>query len=298
MRVAYCIICHKNSEVLNEAINILKEDNDIYIHVDKKSDINKFAKYKGYVNFIENRVDVKWGSYSQIQATINILKEVRKNKNYDYIFLMSGDCLPLKNSREIKLFLNENKGKLFIGVDLSNNEMQDEIKNKVAYKYYNIHYNKEESNIIKKIINKIIKKIHWILRNIFFKNKYYKNLPRLYKGSNWFGITGEVNEYILNFISENPLYVKGFKRAFCGDEIFFQSIIMNSIYKNDIYKYGIENNDNFMALRYIDWKSGPEYPKVLDESDFNNIKYTDCIIGRKFNDTLDFKKFREYFIEV
>lgn len=33
-----------------------------------------------------------------------------------------------------------------------------------------------------------------------------------------------------------------------------------------------QNNDNLMALRYIDWESGPEYPKILNETDFKKIK--------------------------
>lgn len=32
MKVAYCVICHRNSEVLRETINILYETNDIYIY--------------------------------------------------------------------------------------------------------------------------------------------------------------------------------------------------------------------------------------------------------------------------
>ena len=32
------------------------------------------------------------------------------------------------------------------------------------------------------------------------------------------------------------------------------------------------SNSNIMSLRYIDWNSGPEFPKLLDNNDFIKIK--------------------------
>ena len=59
------------------------------------------------------------------------------------------------------------------------------------------------------------------------------------------------------------------------DEIWIQSILANSPLKNQIV------NDD---LRYIDWTSGPDYPKTLDSSDFENISKSDnAIFARKFN---------------
>lgn len=31
MRVAYCVVCHRRSKILDEMIDILGKDNDIYI---------------------------------------------------------------------------------------------------------------------------------------------------------------------------------------------------------------------------------------------------------------------------
>ena len=77
MKMAIAIQCHTNSEQINRLINYFQDDYiDIYIHVDKKSNIVSELDIKKNVYLIENRVDVKWGQFSQVEATLNIFKEI------------------------------------------------------------------------------------------------------------------------------------------------------------------------------------------------------------------------------
>ena len=70
-----------------------------------------------------------------------------------------------------------------------------------------------------------------------------------------------------------------------------------------------------MALRYIDWSIKPikyvdwcpklrlvvdwvlgiEYPKLLDENDFEKIRKTNCIFARKFNENINMKAYEDFF---
>lgn len=290
MNIAYCVICHKNTKILQETIDLLYRENDIYIHVDKKTDFNQFLSLKEKVYFLYEREIVSWGSFSQVEVMLKLLKSTYR-KNYDYIVLLSGDCLPLKNSSEIKKFLLENNGNEYIGV-VKNIDQENLINRRVKYKYPNKFFKKyDQKSYFEKIITKI--QFKW---NIFLKNKYYDELPKLYKGSQWFIITTECRDYIFNYLEKNPNYKKAFYDSYCGDEIFFQTIICNSKYKNKIYKID-QNDDNLMALRYIDWKSGPEYPKILNENDYEKIKKTNCLFGRKFDQRLNINDYEKYFIK-
>lgn len=287
MEIAYCIICHKNTKILEKTVDLLSEENDIYVHVDKKAEFNQFLSLKKKVHFLKERKIVEWGSFSQVEVMLDLLKSTTK-KRYDYIVLLSGDCLPLKNNDEIKKKLLENYGKEYIGVvkEIS----QEEINRRLIYKYSKKFFKKyDQRNFIEKIMSRIQNKL-----NIFFKNKYYKELPKLYKGSQWFILTSDCRDYIFKYLEENPNYKKAFQNSYCGDEVFFQTIICNSEYKNKIYNFD-EKDDNLMGLRYIDWRSGPEYPKVLDENDFNKIKETNCLFGRKFNENLDLDIYEKEF---
>lgn len=290
MNVAYCVICHKNTRILQKMVDLLHNENDIYIHVDKKADINQFLNLKGKVNLLDEREVVSWGSFSQIEVMLKLLNATNIKK-YDYIVLLSGDCLPLKSSSEIKSFLLENSGSEYMGV-VKNINQEKGINQRVKYKYSSKFFKKgEQKNYLEKIITRI--QFRW---NLFKKNEYYNELPKLYKGSQWFIITKECRDYIFEYLKNNPNYKKAFQNSYCGDEVFFQTIICNSEYKNKIYRVE-ESDDNLMALRYIDWESGPEYPKILNETDFKKIKKTNRLFGRKFNENLNIDNYEKYFIK-
>ncbi|AIY83433.1 core-2/I-Branching enzyme family protein [Clostridium baratii str. Sullivan] len=290
MKVIYGVLCNKNSIVLKNMLDILSKDNKIFIHVDLKSDIEEFSEYKSYKNveFIKNRVCVNWGEFSLTQATLNIINSA-KNMEYDYISIISGDCLPLKSDSLIKEFLEKNNGKEFIGVEKSFNKK--ELENRVKYIYPRWRFNKKCTNV--NLLLKI-KRTLQIKLCLFKKNSKFKNLPKLYKGCNWFTISKDLVEYITKYLNENGDYIEAFQNSFCSDEVFFQTIVMNSKFRNNVYRINENIDDNIMSLRYIDWKSGPEYPKILSENDFEKIKNTECIIGRKFNSELDFDKYYKF----
>lgn len=281
VKIAYCILCHKYNKILRTCVDLLKDNNEdveIYIHVDKKSNIKEFSNLKGKVNFIEERKEVYWGHISQVKATLALLRETQK-KNYDYIFLISGDDLPLKSNREIKEFLAQNNGKEFITVQ----ECEERIFNQRLRRISILSTIKRNKNYFEKIKAKIIRRMNKILRN---ENKYLDKLPKIYFGSSWFTITSDFRDYIFEYLEKNKEYMKAFEYSKCGDELFFQSIIMDSQFKNNIYKSN---------LRYIDWTTGPDFPKILCEEDYNKILKSDCLFGRKFSDVLDLIKFKQIF---
>ena len=98
---AYLIMAHNNFEILKKIIVLLdNEKNDIFIHIDKKVkniDIRQFEKIakKSKVKVLNNRIDIHWGGYSQIECELLLLKE-SINGEYSYYHLISGVDLPLK----------------------------------------------------------------------------------------------------------------------------------------------------------------------------------------------------------
>ncbi|WP_195517179.1 beta-1,6-N-acetylglucosaminyltransferase [Paraclostridium bifermentans] len=288
MNICYGIITHKNSNVIRNTINLLWKDNKVLLHVDKKVQIDNFKEYENKVEILKDNICVEWAKYSQVEAMLVIIKNAMKNK-FDYLCLISGDDMPLKKSSDIKKFFEENKGKEFLGID--HKVSKKYINSRLKYNYKDFHYKKNKS-----LNEKIIAKIQTTL-GMMEKNKNFNKLPQLYKGPQWFCISYEFCEYLLGFLEENPWYEDAFKQALCGDEVFFQTIIMNSKFKDRIYNYN-ENDDNRMALRYIDWKTGPEYPRMLNEDDFKRIKQDEnknCIFARKFNENIDIDKFNKEF---
>lgn len=286
MRIAYCIVCHRKTIVLSELVSILSKDNDVYIHVDLKTDITPFLhEYYDKVTFIANRVDVRWGSFSQVQTTLNFIDETLK-KPYDYICLLSGDCLPLKSDAEIKKVLQEKNGTEFIGISMSENYKKIEDRVRYNYTSWNFQRNKD-------IISVVVRKIHHIFRPIFFRNNDFSRLPRLYKGPNWIMVTQDFCKYVIDYLANNSWYLKAFKRSYCCDEIFFQTIVMNSSFRDRVNQKDSTIGDNQKALRYVDFSESVN--KIITEEKYNEIRGSECLFGRKFPESVDIENYRRCF---
>lgn len=276
MNKIFCILCHKVTNPLIFTVGYLSSfaENIILIHVDAKSSLEDFLPLTGRnVYFVQNRVCVTWGSYSQIASTLNTFSEALQWK-FDYLFLLSGDDLPNKSNQVINDFLlSINKKNLIHYQDSRNNYVSPE--KRVKYRYPDACYSRSKTFIDKlKIIGfKLLQ--HFFVTDNF--KRYGNKKIQFYKGTNWFSLNHSTVNSIMTFVSSNKWYCDLYQHSFCGDEVFFHTIIKH-LGRTDLYHDSHKLND---ALRYIDWKTGPDYPRVLDESDFAKIKNSGCLFSRK-----------------
>ena len=84
-------------------------------------------------------------------------------------------------------------------------------------------------------------------------------------------------KYLLNYIKtpEGQVVLKKYKRVLIPDETFFHTLLLNSKYGGEIVK---------KSLRYIDWSSWPEYPKILTFEDYQKIRFSWKLFARKFDE--------------
>jgi hypothetical protein len=137
----------------------------------------------------------------------------------------------------------------------------------------------------KRIIYKVVLTITSILETLGTSLvKLCKKTPwdflhmQLYGGSQWWILSKEAIGYALEFITKNKQFMKGIKRSLIPDELFFQTILLNSSIASKI----INNN-----YRYIDMLEQQYHPRVLTSDDFNSLTETDCLFARKFDDKVD-----------
>ena len=132
------------------------------------------------------------------------------------------------------------------------------------------------------LANILLRKCHNFLLKIqkMFLIKRNKNY-NFYKGSNWFSITNEFAKYVID--NEKEIEER-YKYTFCADEIFLQSLIMNSKFKDNIYKFLNEKNTE-AAMRYIDWERGAPY--TFKEEDYNLLINSEMLFARKFSEKVD-----------
>lgn len=260
---AYLIMAHNNFNLLEKLVGSLDyEYNDLYVHIDKKvknfdfSHLRKCVK-KSTVYFVK-RINVEWGGQSQVLTELLLYKSAYKNGYYSWYHLVSGVDLPLTNAENIYTFFSD-KCKSYIYIKPDTSEWD---KQRVSRYRFNIK-NKRLSNYI----SSIQEKLH-IDRTSKIDVK---------KGYNWASLTNKSVEVLLN---KEMLIKKMTFASLCADEVYKQTILYN--FANDTIFYDADGNTT--DLRYVDWSSEGNHPKILDEYDYEKILNSGKLFARKFDE--------------
>lgn len=216
------------------------------------------------------------GGANMIKAELNLLNTAIQ-KHYDYYHILSGVDLPLCSAKKINDFLEKNYGQEFIGVT-KNWAESDAVKIRYSKFYYLQDYiGKNKKNplyYITRGLARIQKRINCIDRT--------KNTNTIfYGGPVWFSITEDAAKWI---VSKTVDINNTFKNTYCCDEIFAQTILMNSPYAGKIYNY--EAGDCYESCRrFVSFEA--ESPKVLDMSDYEQLVASNYLFARKFGTNTD-----------
>jgi hypothetical protein len=257
----YLIHAHKNLNQLNQLIEILSDSNHkVYVNIDLNSEINcKLISKKAVL--IKNRITIRWGDFSQVQATINSLKQINSNeKDYNHIVFLSGQDFPLKRNNEIDAVIQKGKDYMMF-TPINENHLW-----RLRFEIFNYKGGND-------ILKYIFRKVKVILKLVHYKRKLPYNL-KPFGGSQWWILSNESVQYVLDFVNTHVCYNWFFKLVDCSDELFFQTILCNS----HRFEF-IENN----YMRYIDWSENKQSPKVLTELDYRNIVDSNKLFARKMD---------------
>lgn len=273
---AILIMAHNNIFTLEKILSILDSDYfDFYIHIDKKSninigDINKKICKKSMI-YIYKNIDVRWADYSQIETELFLLSK-SVDKDYSYYHLISGNDMPLKKSKNIYDFYSNSNLEF---VHFSSNIIEPQ---KVDWiKYYHIFMKKLRKNKFYIIVDKI----SVLIQKIFHINRIKNRKCKYMTGANWFSITRDLAKYILDNKDEIE---NMYKYTRSPDEIFLQTLIENSKFKNNLYNKNYDNNYD-ACKRYIKWNGNVPY--VFRKKDYDELINSNMMFARKFDEKID-----------
>ena len=280
MRHAILITTHDNVEISKNLLSLYDDKNiDFYFLIDKKAksyneEVLKDICKKSNVYFVP-KINIYWGSFSQIQAEYILLENAVK-KSYDYYHLISGCDIPLYTKNEFFDFFEQNKGKEFVEYSPKEIAEKNKVQDRVKYYYAFMESVREKSAIKRKpktFLREFFLKLQKLLKIDRTKGKEFQY------GSNWFDITDDFAKYILK---NKPWVIKHFKKTCCADELFLQTLLFNSPFYSNNYYYLNEKNRILQRNRYTDWTRGQPYTfKKEDYNEIINIK--ESLFIRKFN---------------
>ncbi|NGM64062.1 beta-1,6-N-acetylglucosaminyltransferase [Sphingobacterium sp. SGR-19] len=272
MKHAYLIIAHNEFTLLQYLIKALDDErNDIYVHFDKKvTDIPKLmAKHAG-LYLTKERVDVRWGDVSVVEAEYVLFEAAAKRARYGYYHLLSGVDMPLKGQEEIHLFFNANQGKEFIG--FSQYDYAGEVERKVQ-KYHLFSKDFKFNGGLVSLCKKALRFLFIRVQNIVGYKRHRSTAFK--KGTQWVSVTHDFVEYLC--IKKEEV-MKIYHHTFCSDEIYKQTLCWHSTFKSSLYDLEDEGTG---CMRKIGWANG----QLSDwtEKNYEALIQSKALFARKFN---------------
>lgn len=275
IKVAYLLLVHKEPDQVNAFLEQLSSygDCDIYLHIDKKSSwmINAIKPSRNVYIFSE--YDVRWGSFETVKAAILLMKEAcRSRKDYTHIYLGSGQDLMVKKG--FYEFLKSNPDKIYLKI------LREITKNRRACSLHRIKWPRKlmirNDWHLYRFIRIAMQALCTAGINVLPNKKIIDKSTRFYEGWTWFIAPYDVMKYIVSYVENNPEFVDYFEDSLASDTIFFQTIIMNSEYRDSV-------NDTLMYIRFGKTFGTWNHPFIIRKTDNDAIEAGNFYFARKFD---------------
>jgi hypothetical protein len=285
MKIIYIITAYKLPDQLVRLVKKLNtDDTSFFIHVDKKTDDETYNRMVSPLSDYANVTFLKrhicyWGQLGHVKAKLEGIKEIiTRNIQYDYINLISGQDYPIKSNLHIQKVLQRSEGKSYLNYFTYPDPLAEKWEERFAYwNFYWLrwHFIFPKADIFEHpCANQL-----WngLVKGIPLRRKIPGGLQPFYGGGYWC-LSKESVEYVFEFLQQHKDYERFFNYVYIPDEIFFQTILLNSIFKDRIV------NDD---LRFIEFSEYKGHPAILGKNDFERILKTDNLFARKFDTTID-----------
>lgn len=278
-RFAFIIQCHKNPQQINMLMDSLQKiyDCHIFLHLDKKNYRICDAIQSQNITLLqeEKSVNVQWGEFSQCQATLNLIDAVfSSGMTFDYIWLISGQDLPIAGREQVSAFLS-NEAVPYIDVFGEDDPIFPSFAKRNDIYYFNCMYKRNLTSGILRRAYKFLtggREHTWSILRRSFKFPYYF-------GSSWWCLPYDCVKEMMDVLNQSKEIIPYFQHAMNSDESFFQTLFMQTSYAGKQKPIAI----------YVDWSEGLASPRTLTIKDYPALQQigTKYLMARKFDFSTD-----------
>jgi hypothetical protein len=266
--IAYIISAYKLPGQLVRLVSRLQGPTRLFfIHVDLNTSAAVYDEMvrglagQHNVRFLE-RHPCSWGDFGHVEATLKGLRQlVASGADYDYVLLLTGQDYPIKPDVLVEACFRERAGMSFMnhrtlpvaGLSEGGYERLERWHVRLGGKPRVL----PPFNVGRRF---------WRRRIPYDLDPYF--------GSGYWCLHRRGVEYVIDFLRRHPRYVRFFRHVRIPDEMFFQTILMNSPLRDTIV-----NDDR----RLIKWPG----PGILTTADWDAIRFAPDLMARKFDETVD-----------
>lgn len=263
MRQVILIHAHRDIAQLNALVAQLLDDEFlIYVNVDAKSAIDIGALHPA-VRLVRPGIDIHWGRFSQVEATLHSMRQVLAEAGaFDKLLFISAQDAPLLPNRHLKRALAALSGRELLDCVPAGPDGWD-----CAHRYQYFHAGGPLAALAFRATNCAMRACRLRRRMV--------HGWQAWAGSSWWALSRSCVEEVVTLVAADPALARFFRTVDCPDEMFFQTVVMNSPFREHV----LHNN-----FRHIQWAPGAaRSPKVLDASDFGAIAASPAHFCRKLD---------------
>jgi len=259
-KIAFLIAAHEEPLLLRRLVLSLAAPRArFFVHIDRNMPARPFAEALSgiaHVNFIQPRVSVRWGGWSQIEATLLLMRRaLAQDETLARFALLSGACYPLRSNEALRDFLLSGDGEY-----ISAAPMPDPEHDKPLTRLTRWHI--EGGLRAKGAKAKAIRILNDTLRALPARN-LKTGLDGLapYAGSSWWVLTRSGVETVLDWTDRRPRLAAFLRHTHCPDECFFQTVLANSALRERLAS----------SLTFADWSDPAEQPRQIRDGHLSQL---------------------------
>ena len=250
-RIAFLVAAHSEPVLLARLVRALAAPwAHVFIHIDAKTDIGAFLQELSDipdVTFISDRVRVYWGGWSQVEASLRLMRAARDHHpSFARFALLSGACYPLRGSVALRDFLLADNTE---HIAVARLDREKPLKRLTRWHFEGGNRTSGSKAAFIRLLNTVT--LCGPPRNA------WKALDGFapHSGSNWWTLTREAVEIIMHTTQTRPELVEFYRHSAFPDESFFQTVLANSLPPARIGS----------TLTFADWSPGRERPHPISE---------------------------------
>lgn len=223
--LAFLVLAHTDPVQVGRLCRALDHRARIFVHLDAKTDIRPFLAQPlpPSVTFIADRVRVSWAAYSQVDATLKLMRAaLDSGHTFSHLVMLSGLDYPIKPIAALHEHLNRHATHEFIRfVDATHTH----------YRVYFEHYWFLETHrgVHPKLDRALRHGLGRALRP-FVKKPRPAEVKQVCWGSAYWALTPACAAHILAHAGSQPAFVRWARSSFAVDEHFFHTIVANSAF--------------------------------------------------------------------
>ncbi|SFD06467.1 beta-1,6-N-acetylglucosaminyltransferase [Massilia yuzhufengensis] len=265
MKQVFLIHAHKDMDQLNALVGQLDDpDFVVYVHLDRKSALDPAALHPA-ARAVARRVDVRWGGWSQVAATLVSLRQVlAEQPAFDKVLFLSAQDFPLLPNALLKRELERlREHELLETAPIRPGDWNVAFR----YQYFYREGGARLEHLACGLANRALRAMQ--------RTRRMPDGFVPHGGSSWWALSRACVAEVLRLADAHPRLLRFLRTVQCPDEMLFQTLVMGSRFAGRVVP------DNF---RYVQWpEQGARNPKVLDAADFERIRASNAHFCRKLD---------------